>query len=107
MMDNASSHGTTENLPTLQHVDIIFLPKNATFRMQPLDLGIIASVKYRYRGKQIERAVNLLDSGVRDDLYKTNIRTAISYVYDIWQGVDSSIVHNCWIKTQLIDATEE
>ena len=44
VMDNASCHRFSESLPKLQHIDQVFLPKNSIFRIQPRDLGIIASV---------------------------------------------------------------
>ena len=48
-MDKASSHGRIENLPELANVDVLFLPKNTTSVLQPLEAGVIACVKQRYR----------------------------------------------------------
>ena len=49
LLDNCTAHGQPEILVTLQNVHVIFLPKNTTSRLQPMDAGIIASVKRRYR----------------------------------------------------------
>ena len=57
LIDNCSAHGTLENLPSLSNVEVIFLPPNTTSKLQPLDAGIIASLKLRYRKKQMEHAV--------------------------------------------------
>ena len=38
---------STTNLPDLRHVRVVFLPKNRTSILQPLDLGVIACIKKR------------------------------------------------------------
>ena len=47
LIDNCSAHGTLENVPSLSNVEVIFLPPNTTSKLQPLDAGIIASLKLR------------------------------------------------------------
>ncbi len=49
LVDNASCHGTYDTLPNLLHLEVLFLPKNSTSRTQPLDAGIIACIKRRFR----------------------------------------------------------
>ncbi len=107
VIDNASCHENIEKLPQIHHVDVIFLPKNSTSRRQSLDLGIIVYVKRRYRRRQIERVVDFLELGEMNDLYKTDLHTTISNVNDIWNSIEGTIIHNCWAKTQLIDASLE
>ncbi len=55
--DNASAHRQIEHLPALLNVEDIFLSKNTTAFLQPLDAGVITSLKKRYRKKQYERAL--------------------------------------------------
>lgn len=98
-VDNASSHGTTENLLTRHCVKVVFfLPKSTTSHVQPVDAGVIACVKRRYRRWQIERAVDLLDECVRDNVYNADINLAIATIYDIWQRLQSSVIVNYWRK---------
>ena len=49
LIDNACCHGRIENLPSLRNVAVLFLPKRTTSRVKPLDAGIIACIKRRYR----------------------------------------------------------
>ena len=44
LLDNASSHNA-ENIPTLSNIKVHFLPPNTTSILQPLDQGIIYSLK--------------------------------------------------------------
>ena len=102
LVDNASCHGRSETLPTLANVDVIYLPKNTTSRTQPLDAGVIASVKSRYRKRQLERAVDLIEEGITDNLYSIDLYSAIRMIYEIWNRMETSIFVNCWAKTCLV-----
>ena len=52
-IDNCSAHGTAITLPLLQNTCVEFLPKNTTSILQPLDLGVIRSLKARYKALMI------------------------------------------------------
>jgi len=47
----------TKNL-TLSNVQVLFLPPNTTSRIQPMDAGIIAAFKKRYRSFHLAHAVD-------------------------------------------------
>ncbi|SAM04543.1 hypothetical protein [Absidia glauca] len=53
LLDNASPHN---RLPNLENLAIIKLPPNTTSKLQPLDAGIIAAYKKRYRSRQYKDA---------------------------------------------------
>ncbi len=55
------AHGKPETLPELDNVQVKFLPKNTTPKIQPLDVGIIAAMERLYRKRHIENAMSLLD----------------------------------------------
>lgn len=48
LVDNFSGHGYRKDLP-LKNVLVYYLPKNSTSKCQPLDAGIIACFKCKYR----------------------------------------------------------
>ena len=102
VVDNATCYGRPETLPHLRNVEIFFLPKNATSRVQPLDSGIIACIKRGFRRHQLEMGIKEIEGGNIDNLYNTNLLTAIKIIYSAWSGLDSTIIHNCWIQSGLI-----
>ena len=98
--DNVSSQGAPTNLPLLQHIKLEFLPKNTTSLLQPLDLGMIACIKKRYKSLIAKRVVNLVDSGYIDNLYKVDIRTAGIWIYHICARLQLDVIYNCWTKSK-------
>ena len=50
ILDNTPSHYITASL---LNIELIFIPPNMTFHLQPLDAGIIHSFKANYRKKLI------------------------------------------------------
>ena len=48
ILDNATCHPKSI-IDSFLQIKIIFLPKNTTFTLQPLDAGIIQNFKLRYR----------------------------------------------------------
>ena len=101
LLDNASCHGRTETLPTLHHVDVIYLPARTTSRIQPLDAGIISSVKLKYRKRQLERAIDLIEEGITQNFYMTNMYVAMTIMHEIWTKMDEDTILNCFTKTGL------
>lgn len=101
LMDNCSAHGSIDSMPSLSHVEIQFLPPNTTSKLQPLDAGIIAAMKTRYRVLQMERALDLVDENVRN-IYKVDILTAMRWVKRVWNDLPSSVISNCWKHTGLL-----
>ena len=105
-IDNASSHGQPHILLELHNTEIAFPPKNTTSRLRPCDAGIIASVKRRFRRRQIQRAVDLLDLGITEGVYDIDLKMAIPMIYDIWHRLEGSIIINCWTAASLIGQTK-
>lgn len=106
LLDNASCHGRIDHLPLLHNVKVFFLPKCTTSILQPLDLGIIGSVKKRYQLKMSQRAVDIIDSGGIDQLYKVDIKQACVWMNEIWEQTSTEVIYNCWMKSGLVNNTE-
>lgn len=100
LIDNCSAHGNDTNIPHLSNVTVKFLPPNTTSKIQPLDAGIIASLKLRYRAFQLERALDLIDQDVKA-IYKVDILSAMFMVKTIWSDMDAKVIDNCWRHTKL------
>lgn len=88
----------------LSHLEVHSLPPNTTSLMQPLDAGIIAALKCRYRLLQFWRVLDLDDLG-KDDIYKVYIFQAICWISSHWMMLPSPVTGICWRHTSLVPAT--
>ncbi len=101
-VNNARYYVADGNLPDLMCTELMFLPAGTSSRIQLLDAGIIGCSKGRYRRRQIQRAIDLLEEGLTDNIYRTHIYMAMNEMYDAWYPVEDSIIFNCWTKTGLL-----
>lgn len=107
LVDNAKLHGKIGTLPILPHIDVIHLPANTTFRVQPLHSGVIANLRKRHRKQQLNKAIDLLEIGVTRKYYKTNIFLALEAMYEICNGLEPTVIQNCRAKTLLLATSSE
>jgi hypothetical protein len=93
LLDNAPSH-VVGNLQ-LTNVKVVFFPPNTTSRIQPMDAGIIAAFKKRYRSYQLKQALDLNTLG-RKDIYKVDVLQAMVWSRAAWNALTPTAIHNCW-----------
>lgn len=105
LLDNFSGHGSHSSLPNLECVQVLFLPPNTTSKLQPMDAGIIACLKRRYRSVQYSRALDLLEDNSRS-IYKIDQLTAMKYVQAVWNEVPSDVIINCWLTCGVMGRQE-
>ncbi len=94
MLDNCSSHPSLN----LNNIKLLFLPPNTTSRLQALDVGIIMSLKQRYRNKMLEYIIELLDENLNQncsDAVKTITLLKAIYLMDssLKEIPDSVFIH--------------
>ena len=98
--DNASCH------KDLLHSNIKFLllPPNATSILQPLDQGIILSVKRRYKTKLAERYLAFVKhkKDAVSHLKQLDVVTATNMIAQAWRETSSTIIQNCFKKVSFI-----
>jgi len=99
LLDNAPSHisGDLE----LGNVRVVMLPPNSTSKIQPMDAGIIAAFKKRYRRSQLYRALDLEEAG-SDDIYKVDQLQAMKWAVAAWNDISSTTISNCWKHCQIL-----
>lgn len=95
LVDNCSAHGKHNTLPELSNVRVEFLPPNTTSKVQPLDAGIIAWVKNRYRRRLLMRVFDNIDMG-RKSIYNVDVLTAMRWVSEEWDMCPSEVIENCF-----------
>lgn len=90
ILDNCSAHRL---YPELQAVKILFLPPNATARLQPLDMGIIQNFKINYRRRVIERLLILIR---QEKTLKIDLWMAVQMIKGGWTDVTRETMQNCF-----------
>ena len=93
LVDNAPGHIVPK--AGLSNVEVFFLTPNLTSHIQPLDAGIIAAFKRRYRSKQIRKLVEAMDIQ-RPLKGAINLANAIRIAGESWREVSEMIISNCW-----------
>ena len=91
IIDNCPAHPKIDNL---QAVELIFLPPNTTSKTQPMDQGVIRSLKAHYRAKVVKQAS--IDGKKR--IPSINILNAMSLLVDAWDRVTAATITNCFRK---------
>ncbi|KAG0438188.1 Tigger transposable element-derived protein 6, partial [Dictyocoela muelleri] len=99
LIDNATSHKYIPN--QYENIKIVFIPPNSTSIIQPLDAGIIANFKVKYKFQLVRFLLKNLE---KTHLERKNmhILEAIRYVVSAWEQVKPDIIKNCWKHTNLI-----
>lgn len=96
LIDNCSAHGKQETLPVLQNVRVEYLPPNTTSKVQPLDAGVIAWVKRKYKRRLLLRVFDNIDMG-RKSIYNVDILTAIRWTGEEWENCPPRVIRNCFL----------
>ena len=98
LMDHCPAHPGIDSLTsTDKKIRAVFLPKNTTSKIQPLDQGIIAAFKRNYRRNL---TVMMVDSRmtVSDYLRSLNLKEAIYLLGQAWNDVTKRSINGCWNK---------
>ena len=105
-LDNAPVH--PENLVgKYSNIKIVFLPKNTSSRLQPLDAGIIKNFKVKYRKKVLRHVTARIsnDRSVSDIAKEVGILQAITWVAATWKEVSETTIKNSFAKCGIVQQT--
>ena len=112
--DNAPTHLPPESPPidykgppppVLDHIKLIYLPPNTTAWLQPLDAGIIRSLKAGYRRRFVQYMVNYYEKH-GEAAPKLDVLQVIYMVAEAWDELPSSVVFHCWQKVGLVESLD-
>ena len=101
--DNATCHPKSK-IDSFSQIKIIFLPKNTTSRLQPLDAGIIQNFKVKYR-KRLAKYLHARSneySSTAQIIKDVNILMVIRWAQEIWKKVPGTTIKNCFEKYGII-----
>ncbi|XP_065284391.1 tigger transposable element-derived protein 6-like [Dermacentor albipictus] len=91
LLDNCSAHHSDE--VKLTNTELRFFPPNCTSVLQPLDQGVILSLKRAYRGRLIQRLLFNTETG-RDT--KVDLYVALQIMSAAWSTLGRSVIVNCF-----------
>lgn len=96
VLDNCTAHPSAEILEK-DNVRVIFLPPNCTSLLQPLDQGILNSLKCIYKADFIRKCLGDCNAGTMEVFQKKfNIKDAVWSIASAWNGVKTETLANAW-----------
>lgn len=90
ILDRCTAH---PNLNTLKNVELFFLPPNTTSKSQPLDAGIIHSIKCFYRKNLLNKVLCCYENDID---FNFNLIDALYLLTKSWEAVTISTIVNCF-----------
>lgn len=99
VIDNAPTH--PEELTCEDEITIYFLPPHVTSLLQPMDQGVIASLKRRYRHKLLSEILSKLndkDTGLIAALKTINIKDVIYMLAKAYEEMPNTTFTKSWRK---------
>lgn len=81
---------------SLKWTNVVFLPPNVTSIVQPMDQGIIKTLKTLYRSKLLRKKLQLYEAN--DEKRVVTIRDAITMIKEAWDDVKPPTIINCFVK---------
>ena len=89
----------------LKATELVFLPPNTTSKTQPMDQGVIRSLKANYRRKIIKRLIRAVD--MKKKLPQTSILAAMQLLQSAWSEVSELTIKNCFRKSGISEKLVE
>ena len=90
IVDNCPSH---PHIQGLKSVTLIFLPPNTTSKTQPMDCGVIWSLKSHYRQQLMTSMIICHDAGLK---FQPNLMTSMHWLITAWNKVTPETIVNCF-----------
>lgn len=97
VLDNCTGHPAAELLKK-DNVSVFFLPPNCTSLIQPMDQGLLRSLKCLYKSDFLRRLLSSCNSGTGIQQFSKdyNIRDAIFNAANSWDSVSQETLINSW-----------
>ena len=102
IVDNCLAHPINEGLKA---IELVFLPLNTTSKTQPMDQGVLRSLKTKYRRKIIKRLIRAVD--MKKNLPQTLALDAMQLLQSAWSEVWELTIKNCFRKSGISEKSAE
>ena len=102
LIDSCPAHPKIKNL---MKINLIFLSPNTTSVLQPMDQGVIRSLKAHYRKKVVRLCIKAVDS--KKPLPQTSILQAMKHLVLSWNAVSKETIVNCFKKSNIGQSNQQ
>ena len=95
LLDNATRHPESM-IGQFSQIKFIFLPKNTTSRLQPLDAGIIQNFKVKYRKRLVKYVLARIQehASATQTVNGVDVLVAIRWLQEAWKEVTNLTIKN-------------
>ena len=94
VIDNCPAHSQTDR--HLKATELLYLPPNATCKLQPCDQGVIQNLKVHFRKLLLTKAIRHIEAGADTADFQITLLGALSDLKLAWDMVTASTVKNCF-----------
>jgi hypothetical protein len=98
IVDNCRAHPPSL-ASNYKNIDLKFFPPNITSRAQPMDMGIIHSLKSHYKNAMSKRKNDAINNKIQLNF---SLLEAIHLLKDSWSNVTKSTIVNCFLKANFM-----
>lgn len=102
LLDNCTAHVAA--VGNLSNIKCVFFPPNTTSKLQPMDRGIIYSIKCKYRAQFLRKIILKLDSNETPSIDVLDAIYGLSYS---WNNVSQETIQKCFANADLTAITVE
>ena len=106
LIDNCTSHNINK---TFSNIELMYLPKNSTGILQPMDRGIIQNFKVKFNKYKLSYITDKIENGMHttEAFKKLNIKDAIVFADLAWNEVKQETMKNCFKHLKNIEIQDE
>ena len=94
IVDNFPAHS---QIGGLKVIEMCFLPPNTTSVTQPMDQGVILSLKAKYHSQMIQQLIKAIDAN--KSIPKVNVLYAMKMLTICWEDINEETVKKCVAKS--------
>ena len=102
IVDNCPAHPHVEGL---QAINLVFLPPNTTSKTQPMDQGVIRSLKAHYRALTVQQYIHAVDNN--KPMPNISILAAMNMLSTAWNKVYETTIKNCFRRAGISQQSQE
>ena len=96
IVDNCPAH---PEIGGLKAIELCFLPPNTTSITQPMDQGVIRSLKAKYRSRMTQQIIKAIDAN--KSIPKVNVLDAMKMLTLCWEDVTEETVKKGFAKSRI------